>query len=37
MKKLCLEMADELSQNSIVNILIGLGFVWWWGYERYKR
>jgi hypothetical protein len=37
MKKLCLEMADELSQNSIVNIMIGFGFVWWWGYERYKR
>jgi hypothetical protein len=35
-KRLCLEMADELSQNSFLNIMIGFGFVWWWWHERKK-
>jgi len=30
------QMGDMLSENSILNIMIGLGFVWWWIIERRK-
>ena len=36
MQKACIEVGDMLSENSILNILIGFGFVYWWYYERKK-
>ena len=36
MKKLYEETADMISENSILNIAIGLGFVYWWYHERRK-
>ena len=34
--KLYLEAGDMLSENSIFNIILGIGFVYWWYYERKK-
>jgi len=36
MQKTCVEAGNMLSENSILNILIGLGFVYWWYHERKK-
>ena len=36
MKKLYSETAEMISENSILNITIGLGFVYWWYHERRK-
>ncbi len=36
MKKLYQETAQMISENSILNIIIGFGFVYWWYYERKK-
>jgi len=36
MKKLCLESGEMFSENSILNIMIGFGFVYWWYHERKK-
>ncbi len=36
MKKLYEETADMISENSILNIAIGFGFVYWWYHERRK-
>jgi len=36
LRKLYEESADMISENSILNIIIGLGFVYWWYYERKK-
>jgi len=36
MQKACIEAGEMLSENSILNILIGFGFVWWWYHERRK-
>ena len=36
MRKLYEESADMVSENSILNITIGLGFVYWWYHERKK-
>ena len=36
LKKLYEESADMVSENSILNITIGLGFVYWWYHERKK-
>jgi len=36
LEKLYVELAQMISENSILNILIGLGFVYWWYHERQK-
>jgi len=36
LEKLYMEVADMISENSLLNIAIGLGFVYWWYYERQK-
>jgi len=36
LKKLYAETADMMSENSILNITIGFGFVYWWYHERKK-
>ncbi len=35
-RKLYEKTANMISENSILNITIGLGFVYWWYYERKK-
>ncbi len=35
-KKLYIKTADMMSENSILNITIGVGFVFWWYHERKK-
>ena len=35
-KTLYKKLAELLSENSLINILIGFGFVWWFFHERKK-
>lgn len=36
MQKLCVETGEMFSENSLLNIIIGFGFVYWWYHERKK-